>query len=114
MRLALWQGTSPASDLETGLRAAEAALGAAAAMGAAALDRLHGAVFADAGNAWGPGLPVPGYEGARRDAVASMGLEVRLDALLFFSVPLQVRLGAAHRLTDGGGTSVHLRLGPPF
>lgn len=37
MRLALWQGTSPASDLEAGLTAAETALAAAAAMGAAAL-----------------------------------------------------------------------------
>jgi 5-aminopentanamidase len=37
MKLALWQGTSPASDLETALAQAEAALKAAAAMGAAAL-----------------------------------------------------------------------------
>lgn len=37
MRLALWQGTSPASDLEAGLTAAETALAAASAMGAAAL-----------------------------------------------------------------------------
>jgi nitrilase len=37
MRLALWQGTSPASDLETACSQAEAALVAAAAMGAGAL-----------------------------------------------------------------------------
>jgi 5-aminopentanamidase len=37
MRLALWQGTSPASDLETACAQAEAALSAASAMGAAAL-----------------------------------------------------------------------------
>ncbi len=37
MRLALWQGTSPASDLETALTQAETALAAAATMGAAAL-----------------------------------------------------------------------------
>jgi 5-aminopentanamidase len=37
MRLALWQGTSPAADLETACSQAEAALRAAAAMGAAAL-----------------------------------------------------------------------------
>ncbi len=37
MRLATWQGASPASDLETGLAEAERALAAAAAMGAAAL-----------------------------------------------------------------------------
>lgn len=37
MKLALWQGTSPASNLETGLTQIEAALAAASAMGAAAL-----------------------------------------------------------------------------
>jgi predicted amidohydrolase len=37
MKLALWQGTSPAGDLDRGFDEAEAALTAAAAMGAAAL-----------------------------------------------------------------------------
>jgi 5-aminopentanamidase len=37
MRLALWQGTSPAADLESACAEAEAALAAAAAMGATAL-----------------------------------------------------------------------------
>lgn len=37
MRLALWQGTSPAADLEAACAQAEAALAAAAAMGAAVL-----------------------------------------------------------------------------
>lgn len=37
MRLALWQGTSPASDLDTACTQAEAALAAASAMGASAL-----------------------------------------------------------------------------
>jgi predicted amidohydrolase len=37
MRLALWQGTSPESDLETALTQAETALAAAATLGAAAL-----------------------------------------------------------------------------
>lgn len=37
MRLALWQGTSPAGDLDLALEKAEAALAAAAAIGAAAL-----------------------------------------------------------------------------
>ncbi|TAG14805.1 MAG: nitrilase, partial [Rhodobacterales bacterium] len=37
MKLALWQGTSPAQDLEAALAQAEAALKAAATMGAAAL-----------------------------------------------------------------------------
>lgn len=37
MRLALWQGTSPEGDLDRALAEAEAALAAAAAMGAAAL-----------------------------------------------------------------------------
>jgi predicted amidohydrolase len=37
MKLALWQGTSPASNLETGLTQIESALAAASAIGAAAL-----------------------------------------------------------------------------
>ena len=37
MRLALWQGISPASDIEAACAQAESALAAAAAMGAAAL-----------------------------------------------------------------------------
>jgi 5-aminopentanamidase len=37
MKLALWQGTSPASDLASGLTQVETAVAAAAAMGAAAL-----------------------------------------------------------------------------
>lgn len=37
MRLALWQGASPAADIDAACTQAEAALGAAAAMGAAAL-----------------------------------------------------------------------------
>ena len=37
MRLALWQGTSPAADIDTACAEAEAALTAASALGAAAL-----------------------------------------------------------------------------
>ena len=37
MRLALWQGMSPAADLDTACTQAEAALAAAAALGATAL-----------------------------------------------------------------------------
>ena len=69
------------------------------------LDRMHGAVFFDAGNAWGPDLPVPGFAGPRRDALASVGAELRFDALTFFTVPLRLRIGVAAPLVTGFGTA---------
>jgi hypothetical protein len=79
------------------------------------LDRIHGALFADAGNAWGPELPLPGYDNPRRDALASMGAELRLDALLFFTVPLDLRVGWAAPLAGGdGGSRSYLRVGRSF
>ncbi|MEQ9569319.1 MAG: hypothetical protein RLN75_03945, partial [Longimicrobiales bacterium] len=78
------------------------------------VERIHGAVFGDAGNAWGPELPAPGYDNPRRDALASVGAELRIDADLFFTVPLAVRLGVAAPLVGDEGVRAYLRLGPSF
>ncbi len=75
------------------------------------LDRIHGALFADAGNAWGPVLAVPGYDNPRGDALTSVGAELRFDALVFFTVPLELRVGAAAPLSEGSGARVFVRLG---
>lgn len=78
------------------------------------VERIHGAVFADAGNAWGPELPAPGYDNLRRDALASVGAELRIDTDLFFTVPLGLRLGLAAPLVGDTGVRAYLRLGPSF
>ncbi|NNF39643.1 MAG: hypothetical protein HKN71_13310 [Gemmatimonadetes bacterium] len=78
------------------------------------LDRFHGALFADVGNAWGPELPLPGYMNPRRDALASVGAELRLDALVFFTIPLHVRVGLASPLIGDAAARFYLRLGPSF
>ena len=78
------------------------------------LDRFHGAFFADVGNAWGPELPVAGFLNPQRDALASVGGELRLDALLFFTIPLHVRVGVAAPLVGDGTARFYLRLGPSF
>ncbi len=78
------------------------------------VERIHGAVFADAGNAWGPELPAPGYDNPRRDALASVGAELRIDTDLFFTVPMGLRLGLAAPLVGDGGVRAYLRLGPSF
>lgn len=72
MRLALWQGTSPAADIDTACTQAEAALAAAAALGAAALVL--------------PEVWLPGYNQS----------DIPARALTLDSPPLQ-RLAAAAR-----------------
>lgn len=83
------------------------------------LDRIGGAVFTDAGNAWGPELGVPGFQNPRGDMLWSAGAEVFLRALPLWTSPLTLRLGVAWPLVDvpgegGDGFVVHLRLGPSF
>ncbi|HEY0665537.1 MAG TPA: BamA/TamA family outer membrane protein [Gallionella sp.] len=61
--------------------------------------RVHGAVFAEAGNAWdGPYV--------RQDVKRSVGLEARLDMSLFYALPITVRAGLAQALDDKKKTSV--------
>ena len=55
--------------------------------------RLHGAVFAEAGNAWDGA-----YDSA--DLKKSIGAEARLDMTLSYFLPITVRVGLAHAL-DG-------------
>lgn len=55
--------------------------------------RLHGAVFAEAGNAWDAA-----YSG--NDLKRAVGLEARLDMSLAYVLPVTVRLGVAKALDD--------------
>lgn len=82
------------------------------------LDRVHGSLFLDAGNAWGPTLGITGFEQPRRSALWSAGAELSARVLALFNVPLHLRVGAALvRGTGDGrvpGTAWYLRFGPSF
>jgi outer membrane protein assembly factor BamA len=78
------------------------------------LDRLHGALFVDAGNAWGPELGQPGYDRPRERALVGSGGELRADFLTLFTIPLAIRVGAAAPLVDGDGVRVYVRFGSVF
>lgn len=55
--------------------------------------RVHGAVFAEAGNAWDAAY-------SRSDLKRAVGLEARLDMSLAYALPVTVRLGIAKALDD--------------
>jgi hypothetical protein len=78
------------------------------------LDRLHGALFADAGNAWGPELGIAGYQRPREETLVSAGAELRAEMLTFFTVPLALRLGVAAPLVERDGVEVYVRFGAAF
>jgi len=78
------------------------------------LDRLSGALFADAGDAWG--LP-PGAreeEGGGFDPLASVGAELLLQSRVLWGGALDLRLGTAVPQVEGDGPAVALRLGRSF
>jgi hypothetical protein len=78
------------------------------------LDRLHGALFADAGNAWGPELGISGYQRPREEALIGVGAELRAELLAFFTVPMALRLGLAAPLVQRDGVQVYVRFGAAF
>jgi hypothetical protein len=78
------------------------------------LDWLSGALFFDAGNAWGPELDLRGYQNPARDPLASLGGEVTARVLPLWFALLDVRLGVGFPLVEGEGTRAYLRLGTSF
>lgn len=83
------------------------------------LDQASGALFADAGNGWGPELDRdrPRFHNPRRPALASVGAELSADVLLFFTTPLRLRAGVALPLVAGPrprAPGVYVRFGPSF
>ena len=79
------------------------------------MDRVSGALFFDAGNAWGGAGPVGGSTpNPRLDAVASVGAELQTSVTALFSTSMFFRLGAALRLSSGTGNPFYLRLGTAF
>src|SRR6185295_7404207 len=71
------------------------------------LDRVHGAVFTDLGDA--PNGP-PRLEDLR----GSIGAELRADLLFGYYAPVNVRFGYARGLTKDGTDDVYLVLGGTY
>ena len=78
------------------------------------LDRLSGAVFVDAGDAWDPCDPGAVTCTADLDALASAGAEAVIDFEVFFRIPVVLRLGAAQTLADPKSTTFYLLVGRSF
>lgn len=78
------------------------------------LSWFSGAVYLDAGNAWGPELDLPGFRSPRRRSLRSVGGEVLIRALPLWFESLDLRVGVAAPLVEGNGSVAYLRLGPSF
>ena len=78
------------------------------------LDWLSGALFFDAGIAWGPELGLRGYQNPKQDPLAAVGGEITARFLPLWYTTLDLRLGVAQPLVDGSGSSFYVRLGRPF
>ena len=77
------------------------------------VDRVFGAVFLDAGNAWG-GVSSSGEDRAGLRTLVSAGIEVSTDLLVLYGVPVRLRVGTAFPLVERDGPRYHVRLGLPF
>ena len=79
------------------------------------MDRVSGALFIDAGNAWGDAGSVGGsLANPRRSAVASVGAELQTSITALFSTRMFFRLGAALGLNSSTDSPIYLRLGTAF
>ena len=78
------------------------------------LDRVTGALFFDAGNAWGPEMGIQGYQSPRQATLASVGAEVTSEVLALWHASLRVRGGGGVPLVEGDGPLFYVRLGLPF
>ena len=78
------------------------------------LDRISASLFVDAGNAWGPEDIGGPAASVKRAALASVGLEVTVNTLPFWTLSTDVRTGVAFPLRardDEPGTELRLRTG---
>ena len=79
-------------------------------------DRLHGSLFFDAGNAWGPvlGEQHVNYHNPRRPMIMSVGAEASIVVVPIYQGGLTVRFGTGLPLVDGDGPTFHIRVGNAF
>ena len=71
------------------------------------LNRLHAAVFADAGNAFSGPLDLSAF-------LVGVGAQLMLDFTLGYLLPFTLRVGYARGLMGGGVDQVYGHLGVPF
>ena len=78
------------------------------------LDRLHGSLFLDGGNAWGPTLGEPRYDNPRRTPLWSAGAEASMIVAPLYLRGVGLRFGAGFPLVDGDTPVFYLRIGNAF
>ncbi|NNM33527.1 MAG: BamA/TamA family outer membrane protein, partial [Gemmatimonadetes bacterium] len=77
-------------------------------------DRIHGSVFFDAGNAWGPELGVTGFENPRMGDLASVGAEMSVMLQPFYAGTVRMRFGFGYPLRVLSDPRFYVRIGSPF
>ena len=77
-------------------------------------DRIHGSVFFDAGNAWGPTLGQRNYDNPRQQALASFGGEVSVIVAPVYLPGVGFRFGVGVPLNGGEGATFYVRVGNAF
>ncbi|MCY3612366.1 MAG: BamA/TamA family outer membrane protein [Gemmatimonadetes bacterium] len=77
-------------------------------------DRMHGSVFADAGNAWGPTLDRTGYDNPRRAMLASVGAELSVIVGALYLPGTTIRAGVGLPLRFEDDPVFHVRVGNSF
>ena len=71
------------------------------------IDQLHATIFYDAGSAWDAGSDPEEY-------YRSTGIELNVDTVLFYYLPIQLTAGYAKGLDLGGESEWYLQLGASF
>ncbi len=77
-------------------------------------DRIHGSLFFDAGNAWGPVLGQRRYDNPRQQALASVGAELSVIVAPIYLRGINFRFGAGVPLNGGDGAVYYIRVGNAF
>lgn len=71
------------------------------------IDQIHTTLFYEAGAAWDTGSDPQEY-------YRSAGIEVNVDSVLFYYLPIQLSFGYAKGFDKGGDKEYYLRLGSAF
>jgi hypothetical protein len=77
-------------------------------------DQTIGAIFFDAGNAWGPDVDPSDFLNPMRTPLTSAGVEVTTEILGLYDVQLRLRGGLVLPFTDGVSPGGYVRVGLPF
>ena len=77
-------------------------------------DRIHGSVFADAGNAWGPTLGRQSYDNPGQAMLASAGAELSVIVSALYLSGMTIRAGFGLPLRFESDPVFYVRVGNPF